>query len=65
VRALALPAEGPDWDAAATAVRAASSTADPAARRRALVAAATASCAAYGVPAEGLVDWWASRLPEP
>lgn len=63
VRALPLPAEGPDWDAAADAVRAASSTADPVERRRALVAAAVASCAAYGVPADGLVDWWATRLP--
>jgi hypothetical protein len=63
VRALPLPAEGPDWDAAAEAVRAASSTADRVERRRALVAAAVASCAAYGVPADGLVDWWAARLP--
>ncbi len=63
VRALPLPADGPDWDAAATAVRAASSAADPVARRRALVAAAVASSAAFGVAADGLVDWWAARLP--
>jgi hypothetical protein len=63
VRALPLPAEGPDWDAAAGAVRAASSATDAAARRRALLAAAAASCAAYGVEPDGLLDWWADRLP--
>ena len=63
MRALPLPTEGPDWDAAAAAVRAASSATDPAARRRALVAAAVASCAAYGAQGDGLVDWWAARLP--
>jgi hypothetical protein len=63
VRALPLPREGPAWDAAAAAVRAATGATGPAARRAALVDAAVASCAAYGVPTDGLVDWWASRLP--
>jgi hypothetical protein len=65
VRALPLPAEGADWDAAAAAVRAATSARTAGDRRRALLAAATASCAAYGVPADGLVEWWAARLPTP
>ena len=63
VRDLPLPPDGPDWDDAASAVRAATAASDPAARRAALVAAAVASCAAYRVPADGLVDWWAARLP--
>jgi hypothetical protein len=63
VRELALPADGPDWDAAAAAVRAAASATTPAARHGALLTAAVASCAAYGVPVDGLVDWWAARLP--
>jgi hypothetical protein len=63
VRALPLPPEGAAWDTAAAAVRTATAAPDPAARRAALVDAAVASCAAYGVPADGLVDWWASRLP--
>jgi hypothetical protein len=63
VRDLPLPPDGPDWDEAAAAVRAASSATDPTRRRAALLDAAVASCAAYGVPADGLVDWWAARLP--
>jgi len=65
VRDLPLPAEGADWDAAARAVRAATSASTAAGRRRALLEAATATCAAYGVPAGGLVEWWAARLPAP
>lgn len=52
LRALPLPAPGADWDAAADAVR-----------RGDVQGAATASCRAYGVEPDGLVDWWASRLP--
>jgi hypothetical protein len=63
VRSLPLPAEGADWDVAADAVRAATAAGTATDRRRALLAAATASCAAYGVPAGGLVEWWAARLP--
>jgi hypothetical protein len=65
VRALPLPAEGAAWDAAAVAVRAASSAPTAGDRRRALLASASASCAAYGVPADGLVEWWSARLPTP
>jgi hypothetical protein len=52
LRALPLPAQGSDWDAAADAVR-----------RGDVQGAATASCRAYGVEPDGLVDWWVSRLP--
>ena len=63
VRDLPLPPDGPDWDEAAAAVRTATRAPEPTARRAALVHAAVASCAAYGVAGDGLVDWWAARLP--
>jgi hypothetical protein len=52
LRRLPLPAPGPDWDAAAAAVRIGD-----------LRGAALASCRAYGVEPEPLVDWWSRRLP--
>lgn len=63
VRAVPLPAAGPDWDEAAAAVARASAAGDEDDRRRWLLAAAAASCRAYEVDPSPLCPWWAARLP--
>jgi hypothetical protein len=59
LRTAPLPAPGPHWDEAATGVRRASE----AGHRDALLAAAQASCRAYGVDPAPLLTWWSPRLP--
>lgn len=63
VRAIPLPVDGDAWARAAGEVRRASAVDDPVERLDALLAAAAASTEAYAVTDDGLVDWWAGRLP--
>ncbi len=58
----ALPPEGPRWDEAALAARAAQQSAD-AGEPTDLVAVARLCDAAYGVHDEELLSWWSARLP--
>lgn len=64
VRGVPLPPSGDDWDDAAQAVRVASTSSGDE-RRRALVAAGAATCRAYGLEGDGLLDWWVGRLASP
>jgi hypothetical protein len=64
VRAIPLPGDGGAWDEAAVAVHRASTAGCDDVRRAALLEAADASTAAYGVAdGAGLVAWWEERLP--
>ncbi len=63
LRAVPLPAAGPDWDAAAAAVCRASAAGNEAERHRELLAAAAASCRAFRADPSTLCPWWAARLP--
>ncbi|MCG8369984.1 MAG: hypothetical protein MJA32_05660, partial [Proteobacteria bacterium] len=62
-----LPARSDRWEAGAALVpevAAAAAGADDAAWRRSLVELGTVMCEAYGAETDGLVDWWAARLPK-
>jgi hypothetical protein len=65
VAALPLPADRAAWDAGARAARRAtmaSRAADVVGWRAALDEVGLVMCAAYGVPAEPVLGWWAERL---
>jgi hypothetical protein len=64
VRAIPSPEPGPEWDAAAAAVRCATEATDPAEGRRWLLVAATQSSRAYGVDDPAVRHWWEARLPK-
>ncbi|MGH9117254.1 MAG: HsdM family class I SAM-dependent methyltransferase [Acidimicrobiales bacterium] len=60
-----LPADGPDWDAAARLVAELPAAVEPASRRALLLEAGERMCAAFRLGPAGadVVDWWAARLP--
>ncbi len=58
-----IPPDGPDLDRAAAALRAASMATDGHAWRAAVLEAGAATCRAHRVTDEGLLAWWAGRLP--
>lgn len=60
---LPLPAHPGPWAAGAAAAREAQEASGPEARRAALLRCGAAMCAAYGLPAEPTLGWWAARLP--
>jgi len=65
VAALPLPADGAAWEAGARAAKRAtlaSRAGDVAGWRAALDELGVAMCAAYAVPAEPVLGWWAERL---
>jgi len=60
---LPLPAHALPWAAGAAAARSANEATDEPTRRAALLRCGAAMCAAYGLPAEPTLGWWAARLP--
>ncbi len=60
---VALPVPGPEWDAAATAVKALHEAGGAAGHVDDLLAVAKLCDAAYGTEDPRLSEWWAARLP--
>ena len=60
---LPLPAHALPWAAGAAAAQSANEATDEPTRRAALLRCGAAMCAAYGLPVEPTLGWWAARLP--
>jgi hypothetical protein len=59
---LPLPVDPEAWDRGAALARDAARATSAAARRATLATLGTVMCAAYGVTAEGVVEWWLDRI---